>query len=144
MSVAENWNILLLLHLNGSRYHLWRTETDYLCIFAESCDPNHQRSSCINSIFSLSNSPLPTCQPVHISYRWGYLIISGEHCLGVWNLEYASDGKPTMMWATTVNGLGANLTHDGLDIRILTHLHVNNFVSSHLSSSTTLTPYSGC
>ncbi|KAF8800137.1 hypothetical protein BYT27DRAFT_6844810 [Phlegmacium glaucopus] len=58
-----------------------------------------------------------------------YLVASGPHSLGVWDLGFISDGdmsddgKP-MMWATRVNtlvGFRVHPTPDGLGIRILTY-----------------------
>ncbi|KAF8803085.1 hypothetical protein BYT27DRAFT_6743004 [Phlegmacium glaucopus] len=75
----------------------------------------------------------PTCQSGEALYlvpRGRYLVTSGPNCLGVWDLRYVSDGdiisdgKPTTMWAATVNYIRdfvVQPTADGLGIRILTY-----------------------
>ncbi|KAF8800135.1 hypothetical protein BYT27DRAFT_7217271 [Phlegmacium glaucopus] len=58
-----------------------------------------------------------------------YLVTSGLHCLGLWDLgpvldgDKSDDGKPTM-WATEIDnvvGFRVHPTPDGLGIRILTY-----------------------
>jgi hypothetical protein len=95
-----------------------------------------------NSVISMMNRYVEMLDPIDVYLVPGgrYLVVGGPDCLGIWDLggDISSDGKPTMIWATTVNQIRNYIvqpTPDGLGIRILACLYVNNLRLWHPSLS---------
>lgn len=101
--------------------------------------PSRRTQILENSVVSMVNEQQESVDSINVYLVPGgrYLVVGGPDCLGVWDLGYissndiSSDGKPTKVWATTVKQISNFIvqpTPDGLGIRILAYLYVNNLV----------------